>query len=152
MNKASATPAPRKNISTQILPESPIMALQHLIKLSRYLIEIADKECQALLIQDMMAFAVIQYEKERASEQYKQASEAFRRRVDEFRILDKAHLKQLEDLQTQLAQKMASNNVMVDNMRSKSRQTTQSTLFTVQQIAQQRPVFIETRSDVQGSF
>lgn len=139
-----------KKSAASVLPEDKATAIRHLTKLTKYLIDIAEKECQAILQQDMMAFSIIQFEKEKAAEEYRQSSIAFRTRIEEFRGTDSAILNNLERLQTELAHRMQSNGKMIDNMRTSARQNTQSTLFTVQQLAQIRPVFMPTSNTSQN--
>lgn len=95
------------------LPENPLSAMQQLIRISQQLLVLAEKETQALLFKDMLAFSILQYEKEKLTSDYTKTSEDFRNRIEEFRSLDKAIIHRLERLQRELGDKAADNNALV---------------------------------------
>jgi hypothetical protein len=107
------------------LPATPAAAVQHLVRLSQSLLTIAEKETQALLTNDMLAFSIMQYEKEKLANQYVAASEAFRERIEEFRNTDKGLLNKLEKLQKDLATKASDNNALVAQLRDRAQANTQ---------------------------
>lgn len=98
------------------LPGSPVAALQALIRLSQSLLTLAEKETQALLLNDMLAFALLQHEKEKLAGDYAKASEEFRSRLEEFRNADRMLLGRLERLQKEMAEKASGNNMLIDQM------------------------------------
>ncbi len=123
-----------------ILPENPTQAARELIKLSQTLVELADRETQALVQGDLLTFNILQDEKELLATRYARSSEEFRERLEEFRTLDRNLLDQMENIQKQLGEKNHSNNTIVARMYQRSEQKTQATLFTAQELAQQKPV------------
>ena len=130
MNKAAA-----KN-EDQVLGHNVNMALRELVKITKGLVEFADQETQALVINDHIRFAFIQQDKECLAERYAKASEEFRSRLDEFRSADKSTLLQLDKLQTELKEKTHSNNIVIEQIKKRATANTQSTLFTVQEMGQ----------------
>ena len=107
------------------LPSTPAAAVQHLVRLSQSLLTIAEKETQALLTNDMLAFSIMQYEKEKLASQYVMASEAFRERIEEFRGTDRGLLDKLEKIQKELSMKASDNNALVNQMRERAQANTQ---------------------------
>jgi hypothetical protein len=101
------------------LPLSPVTAVQHLIRVSQSLLMLAEKETQALLTNDMLAFSIIQYEKEKLAADYAKSSENFRGRLEEFRNMEPNLLARLEKLQRDLAEKASGNNLLVDRIRKR---------------------------------
>lgn len=122
------------------LPVDKSQALQKLIKISEKLVALAEQETQALVQNDMVAFAILQQEKELLSKSYVHASEQFRGRLAEFRDANRAQLQRLEDLQNQLGEKTQSNNAVVVQIQQRAEKNTQETLITAQELAQQKPV------------
>lgn len=123
--------------------------MQQLIRISHQLVQLAENETQALVQQDMLAFAIMQHEKEKLAEQYTAASEQFRTRIEEFRNVDRNLLTQLETLQKTLAEKTQGNNAIIENIKSRAQQNTQQTLITVQELAQIKPVRIDSQPNTQ---
>lgn len=111
------------------LPAQPVVALQRLIRISQNLMALAEKETQALLTDDMLSFAIMQYEKEKIAEEYSQASENFRNRLEEFRKTDPHLLGRLEKLQRDLQEKMKNNNVIVDRIRERAQFNAQKNII-----------------------
>jgi hypothetical protein len=137
----------RKNTaqSTSSLPKDPKQAAEKLIKLSRSLVDLAERETQALVQNDIVTFAILQDEKEFLTGQYAAASEEFRSRLEEFRSLDRAVLARLEELQKRLAEKTHANNAIVMQMRQRAVKNTQSTLLSAQELGQRNPVNFENK-------
>lgn len=98
----------------------PVVALQRMIRISQNLMMLAEKETQALLVDDMLAFAIMQYEKEKIANEYTAASENFRNRLEEFRNTDPTLLSRLEKLQRDLTEKMRDNNAIVERIRERA--------------------------------
>jgi hypothetical protein len=71
------------------LPANATAAIQRLIQVSQKLVDLSERETQALLQRDMLAFAIIQDEKEGIAGQYTKASEEFRARLEDFRSVEK---------------------------------------------------------------
>ena len=118
------------------LPASPVAAVQHLIRISQSLLTIAEKETQALLTNDMLAFSIMQYEKEKLAGTYTGASEAFRSRIEEFRNIDRALLGKLENLQKELAMKANDNNALVEQIRQRAQRNTQKSVSALRELSQ----------------
>ncbi len=134
MNKLAA------NTTEKILPPNATAAVQDLIKMSKILLDLSEKETQTLLQNDMMGFAFIQDQKDRVVARYTKASEEFRSRIREFRTVNKALLDKLEELQNMLGEKSEANNLLVLRMKERSQRNTQKTLLTVQELAQKKPM------------
>lgn len=116
-------------------------AIQILIRISRSLLSLAERETQALLQNDMMTFVILQDEKEILASRYAKASEEFRNRLEEFRSVDPALIKTLENLQIEIGDKTRRNNELVDRLgKRRARQNTQKTLLTVQELGQIKPL------------
>lgn len=130
------------------LPQDSSQALRMLIKFSERIMDISEKETQALVQNDMGTFAVLQDEKEYVSSHYAQASMQFRERLNEFRASDPGLLARLEDLQGELRDKLNNNNKIVERMFFRSQEKVQNSLLTVQELAQQKPVNLNNKQGV----
>lgn len=119
-----------------LLPADPVIAVHKMIKFSKALVEMAERESQALVQNDMLTFAILQDEKEKLGAQYTAASEEFRQRLEAFRRVDRALLMRLEQLQRALGEKSHANNMIVEQIRKRSETNTQQTLLQAQEIAQ----------------
>ena len=126
----------RQNENTRILGDDPNRALHELIRITKQLVECADRESQSLITNDHMQFAFTQQDKERLAEQYAQASEEFRTRLEDFRNVDKSLLDQLDKVQLELKEKTQSNNVLVEQLIKRASANTEGTLFTAQELGQ----------------
>jgi hypothetical protein len=122
------------------LPVNATAAIQRLIQVSQKLVDLSERETQALLQRDMLSFAIIQDEKESITKQYTQASENFRSRLEDFRTVEKSLLNRLELLQKNLAEKAHGNNLMVAQMQQRAEAGTQKTLLMAQEFGQQKRV------------
>ncbi len=122
------------------LPANATMAIQRLIQVSQKLLNLSERETQALLQRDMLAFAILQDEKESISRDYTKASEEFRARLEDFRNVEKNLLNRLEGLQKTLAEKTQGNNVIVLQMQKQAETYTQKTLLAAQEFGQQKRV------------
>ncbi len=119
-----------------ILPRDVNAALRELVRISKNLIEFADRETQALVTGDYMGFAFIGQDKESLAQRYMFASEEFRARLEDFRSADKPLLVQLNKLQAELKEKAESNNLLIGQMKDRALANTKSTLFTAQELGQ----------------
>lgn len=122
------------------LPANATAAIQRLIQVSQKLVDLSERETQALLQRDMLTFAILQDEKESIANQYTQASEEFRARLEDFRNVEKPLLNRLELLQKNLAEKTQGNNVMVAQIKQRAETGTQKTLLMAQEYGQQKRV------------
>ena len=138
---ASKTPITQNN---NILHDNPEQAMQEMILISRMLFKIAERESQALAQNDLMSLAILQDEKEMATNRYQKASEEFRGRLEQFRQVPKTLVDQLEALQKQINEVMQNNNRTVLQMRESARESTQQTLITAQELGQSKPVAFES--------
>jgi hypothetical protein len=122
------------------LPANATAAIQRLIQVSQKLVDLSERETQALLQRDMLTFAILQDEKESIANQYTNASEEFRARLEDFRNVEKPLLNRLELLQKNLAEKTQDNNVMVAQIKQRAETGTQKTLLMAQEYGQQKRV------------
>ena len=124
-----------------LLPADPVIATHKMIKFSKELLDLAERESQALVQNDMLTFAILQDEKEKISAQYMAASAEFRRRLDSFRAVEKGLMMRLEQLQRTLSEKSHSNNIIVENIRRRSERNTHQTLLAAQEMGQTRRIY-----------
>lgn len=117
-----------KNRTPKALPPGPAPAVQALTRLTQALMAIAEKETQALLRNDFLAFAVLQHEKEKAGLRYAEASGEFRARIEEFRGMDKVLLARLEKLQADLGDKFRGNQNLLGRLYESARSSVQDGL------------------------
>ena len=123
-------------INGAVLPAEKSQAISALVKITQALLDLAEKETQALAQNDMLTFAILQDEKAAVTERYAKLSEGFRSRVNEFRDADKNQLNRLENLQKLLAEKTHANNKVVERLYERARTQTQTTLLAAQEIGQ----------------
>ena len=126
------------------IPQDPATAVQRLINLTQTLVNMAERETQALLQNDILTFSILQDEKEILAGSYERASQDFRSRLNMFRGIDKTLLNRLETAQKDLGEKTSNNNEMVKRLNVTAKQNTQKTLLSVQELGQQRPVKFDT--------
>ena len=117
---------------------SPAAAVQRLIQVSQKLVDIGERETQALLQNDIMTFSILQDEKESVTSQYTAASNDFRSRLEDFRGVEKNLLGRLETLQKNIAEKARSNNTIIMRMKERAELSTQKTLLMAQEFGQQK--------------
>lgn len=134
-NKAVASKA-----AAGILAREKTQAIQQLIKLTHNLTDLAERETQALAQNDMISFAILQDEKALISEHYAAASQEFRNRLPEFRGMNPALLDRLESLQNRLGDAARQNNETVKRLYERSKENTQSTLISAQELGQVKPL------------
>lgn len=118
------------------LPQDTGEALKALIKVTNSLISLAEREGQDLARADYLGFAIMQDEKQQLSERYYAMSQDFRERVEEFRGADQTQLQKLESLQARLGELTRENSEVIDRMQKQARKSTENTLFTAQELAQ----------------
>ncbi|MGQ0527382.1 MAG: hypothetical protein ACT4OY_05045 [Alphaproteobacteria bacterium] len=145
-NKPNQTKPARNEFAG--LPASSIM--HHLIGHSQKLVDLSDKETQALVQNDMLAFAILQYEKDSLTTKYVGISKEFRSRLEEFRHLDRGHLNKLEALQKTLSEKSHANNAIIAKLKHRIEKNTHQTLLAAQEIAQTRHIHFEKSVQQQG--
>ncbi|MBL4805564.1 MAG: hypothetical protein JKY71_11965 [Alphaproteobacteria bacterium] len=119
-----------------ILPEDATQATNSLIRLTKSLCLMADREASAIAHDDMMALAILQDEKAKLAGQYMQACEEFRDRIEEFRSVDTALIGRLEKLQKELGERAHSNNESAEQLYNNAKTRTQSSLLAAQEIGQ----------------
>ena len=130
------------------LPANATAAIQRLIQVSQKLVDLSERETQALLQRDMLTFAILQDEKESIANQYTQASEEFRARLEDFRNVEKPLLNRLELLQKNLAEKTQGINVMVAQIKQRAETGTQKTLLMAQEYGQQKRVRMNDNNQI----
>jgi hypothetical protein len=146
LNSKAVKPAPT-------LAQQSTAALQQLARLSQSLLQISERESQALLLNDILAFSILQYEKEKLVHDYAQASAEFRNRLTEFRKSDPGLLSRLEKLQKDLAASTKANNLHVEQIKQRAEAQTQKSLQVIKNFAQKAYVRFEkteTQTATQG--
>ena len=123
-----------------VLAREKNQAVQQLIKLTRNLTDLAERESQALAQNDMVSFAILQDEKALIAEHYAAASSEFRARLPEFRGMNPDLLDRLESLQVRLGESARHNNDAVKRIYSQSKENTQNTLISAQELGQSKPM------------
>lgn len=134
MSRQSATAL--KAAQETVLNADTTVALKELVSLTRELVSFAEQEAHALVMGDMMRFALAQQDKEKLAQLYTKASAEFRGRASEFKGCNSALLMQLEGLQKQLKEKTLETNLLVDQIRRRTSANTRATLFTAQEMGQ----------------
>ena len=119
-----------------VLPEDTTQAMNTLIRLTKSLCLMADREASAIAHSDMMALAILQDEKDELADQYIRACSEFRSRMEDFRGVDKALLDRLDKLQAELGERAHSNNDAAEQMYTNAKARTQSSLLAAQEIGQ----------------
>lgn len=134
------------NINAAALPDDRSQALRILIRLSEQLVQLADRETQVLVQDDIRSFAILQDEKDKISTQYANAAGEFHKRLEEFRGADPGLLHRLEELQNELGEKTKSNTKIVERIFRHSQQKVHNNLISVQELAQIKPVATEKKT------
>ena len=147
-NEAVADALPAK----AILASEKTQAFQQLIKLTRKLTDLAEREAQALAQNDMLTFSVLQDEKALIAEHYAQASQEFRRRLAEFRGLNPTLLDRLEDLQKHLGDITKRNNEAIERVYEQTKERAQSTLVNAQELGQRAKVKLSNEDALAGAL
>lgn len=132
--------AEHKSTNAPLLPREKSQALNMMIRITQSLVTLAERESQALAMNDMLTLAILQDEKSLVVEQYARMSGEFRSNVEFYRGADRVLLDRLENLQNALAEKTRSNNACVDGVYGRARGRVQNSLLTAQELGQQRPV------------
>lgn len=133
-------PQTQPNSKAPLLPSEKSQALNAMIRVTQGMVQITEREAQALAQNDLTTFAIIQDEKAFMAEHYQRASSEFRSNVHRYRGVDKTLLARLEALQVDLAERTHSNNAMVTTLYERSRANTQTTLLAAQEMAQKTHV------------
>lgn len=136
------TQAKQKSVT---LPSEPQEALQQLIQISEKLLMLTQKEAEALALNDLLGFAIMQGEKEVLVNTYVDTSAAFRNRIEDFRQVDPELLDKLNNIQKKLGKLSRQNNDVVAKVKRHSQNKTQKTLLTAQELAQTHPVYFPNK-------
>ena len=120
----------------KVLPQDPSMAINTLIRITRNLSNLADREAQALAQDDMLTFSILQDEKGLTAENYVNACSDFQSNVNAYRGCDKNMLARLDALQKELGEKTQNNNNTVEQLYDRSKNRTTNSLLAPQEIAQ----------------
>ena len=123
-----------------VLPEDQSMALNMLIRLTQNLSSLADREAQALAMNDMLTFTILQDEKAIVTQQYMKASEEFRSNINVYRGAEPGLLNRLERLQIDLGEKTKNNNDVVNTIYNRAQTRTQSSLLAAQEFGQDQRI------------
>lgn len=133
-HKQPASNANKKAVGTPpALPANVNAAVHHLIRTSQALLTLTEKETQALALNDLLAFSILQHEKEKMAGDYVAASEEFRNRLEDFRAADKNLLGRLEKLQNELGERSQGNNVLVEQVYKRTQANMQKSLLAAQE-------------------
>ena len=124
----------------KVLSSNVNLAMREMIRISEKLVHLAEDETNALVRGDIMYFAMAQKNKEKLTSQYKNASEEFQTRIDDFKAADTLLINKLDSLQNEIRQKTECNNRMIDQIKKKSLANTKETLFTAQDLGQRLTV------------
>lgn len=134
----------------KLLDTNPEIAIEAMIKITKSLVILSEKEAQALATSDYMAIAILQGEKEALSRQYVQYSKEFRDRLEDFRHVSRAKLDKLETLQKELGDTASRNNSSFERIQKRARKTTESSLITAQELSQNhRVAFVQDLPQVE---
>ncbi len=139
------------NMSAQALPDDTSQALRILIRHSEQLVQIAERETQVLVQNDMRSFAVLQDEKEKVSKQYAGAAGEFHSRLEDFRGADPGLLQRLDDLQQDLGERTKSNTTIVERIFKRSQEVVHNNLISIQELAQLKPIKNDTNATNAGN-
>lgn len=139
-NNVKNSKAIAQDAAAGILAREKTQAVQQLIKLTRNLADLAEREAQSLAQNDMISFAILQDEKALIAEHYAAASNEFRARLPEFRGMNPALLDRLESLQNRLGDAARQNNDTVQRLYNQSKENTQNTLISAQELGQSKPM------------
>jgi len=123
-----------------ILAVEKTQAMQQLIKITHSLVDLAERESQALAQNDMISFSILQDEKALIAEHYAKASEEFRSRLPEFQGMNPALIDRLDSMQRRLGEASRQNNAAVERIYNQSKENTQSTLISAQELGQKKPL------------
>ncbi len=96
--------------------QSPQQVMHKLCQQTRSLIDIAEQESQALVQNDLLAFAVLQDEKESLSTRYQKTAKNFHDRLNEFRNINQSSITRLEGLQEELREASEENNALLERI------------------------------------
>jgi len=96
--------------------QSPQQVMHQLCTQTQSLIDIAEQESQALVQNDLLAFAVLQDEKESLSTRYQNTAQTFQDRLNEFRNVNQISITRLEKLQEELRTASEENNVLLQRI------------------------------------
>lgn len=128
-NKAAKKEAP-------CLPQDPVQAVHTIMRLSRKIIDVVERESQSLAMDDMIGFGALQDYKHALSLEYQQICGEFHTRLEEFRRVDPALMNQMDKLQHEIGERSRHNNKIIQKIRERATKKTQTTLYEAQEIAQ----------------
>lgn len=103
-------------IQTQAQPANttnPLTIVNKICSITQNLIDLAEQESQALIMQDPTRFMILQDEKEDLSIRYVKASQEFHSNLDALRSLNVAHIDRLTALQQDLKARTDDNNALI---------------------------------------
>ena len=138
------------NINQQTATLPPQNALNNLCKLSQSLLDIAEQESQALVQNDLLAFAILQDEKEKLSLHYLDASQDFRNRINVFRRVDRSMLDRLEEIQDKLSERTNDNNKLINQIRQNAERFVEHNMKTAKEYGQSNRVTVNPASTQPG--
>jgi hypothetical protein len=119
------------------LPVEPEKAVNQLCKLTRKMLDLAERESQALIQNDLLAFCILQEEKDSMSHEYLKASQEFRTRLNEFYTVDKSMLSRLENFQNKLGERTNDNNKLIAFVKDRAEKNTYDARLMAQEYSRQ---------------
>lgn len=126
-----------------ILPMDKTQAINLMIRLTKGLVQVSERESQALAQNDLLSFAVLQDEKNLLADRYARASEEFRANASTYRGADKALIDKLSNVQNELGERMKQINSAVEGIYVRAQAKAQSSLITAQALGQNRVTYPE---------
>ncbi len=136
------TQSSKTAVKANILPADKSGALNTLIRITKNLNALADREAMALAQNDLLSFSILQDEKEIVAQQYSRASGEFRINLNNYRGADVGLLDRLESLQKELGEKTKANNDTVAKIYERSKTKTQNALLAAQEIGQNHHIVL----------
>ncbi|MBX2833875.1 MAG: hypothetical protein KTR28_02780 [Micavibrio sp.] len=127
------------------LPTERTQAMNALIRATQNLINVAEREAQALALNDLLTFNLLQDEKASMADRYETYSKQFRKRLNEFRGMDRGLLNRLEKLQQTLGEKTATNTKVVEKIHGRAQQKAHHSLLAAQELAQTKHVSYQAK-------
>ena len=135
-----------------VLSSEKTQAVQQLIKLTRNLADLAERESQALAQNDILSFAILQDEKALIADHYAAAASEFRARLPEFRGMNPALLDKLEALQHRLGDAAQQNNKTVSRIYQTAKENTQNTLLSAQELGQEHQITFANDEEIEAAL
>ncbi len=103
---------------TQILNKDPRRAVEEMYQITEELVARMEIETNAVATNDGSAFSMNEMNKEHVADLYTKAADEFRKRLHEFKTVDKGLLGKLEEAQKSLGQSTRNNLSLLDKLQA----------------------------------